>query len=328
MMNIVILDGHTINPGDNPWDEIEAVGHLKSYDRTAPEQVVERAQMAEILLINKCPLTAEQICQLPNLRFIAVTATGFNCVDIEAAGGQGIPVSNLPIYGTNSVAQFVIALLLEHCHHVGIHDAAVKAGEWSGSPYWSFWKTPQVELYGKTMGIVGFGRIGRRVGELAHAFGMDVVAYDVFPGPHPGYEPFSWVGIEEAFSKADFVSLHAPLTKDNKRFVDKALLARMKPTAVLINAARGELVNPDDLAQALNDGGIACATLDVAEVEPIPADNPLLSARNTIMTPHMAWASLEARRRMVHITAENIRAFIAKDPQNVVNKTFLETRNR
>jgi glycerate dehydrogenase len=327
-MNIVILDGYTINPGDNPWNEIETLGRLKIYDRTEPEHLVERAGEAQILLVNKCPLDAESIRKLTNLEFISVTATGFNCVDIEAAGREGIPVSNLPIYGTNSVAQYVIALLLEHCHHVGIHDAAVKAGEWSASLYWSFWKTPQVELYGKTMGIVGFGRIGRRVGELAHALGMDVVAYDVFPGPHPGYEPFSWVGIEEAFSKADFVSLHAPLTKDNKRFVDNALLARMKPTAVLINAARGELVNPDDLAQALNNGEIACAALDVAEVEPIPADNPLLRARNTIMTPHMAWASLEARRRMVHITAENIRAFIAKDPQNVVNKTFLETRNR
>ncbi len=323
-MDIVILDGYTLNPGDNPWDEIEALGRLKIYDRTGPEQVAERARDADILLVNKCPLNAELIRKMTNLKFISVTATGFNCVDIEAAGKQGIPVSNLPIYGTNSVAQYVIALLLEHCHHVGMHDRAVKAGEWSANPYWSFWKTPQVELYGKTMGIVGFGRIGRRVGELAHALGMEVVACDVFPGSHPGYEPFSWGGIEEVFKKGDVVSLHTPLTKENRGLVDKALLARMKPTAVLINAARGELINTDDLAEALNNRIIACAALDVVEVEPIPADNPLLSARNIIMTPHMAWASLEARRRMVHITAENIRAFIAKNLQNVVNKTFLE----
>jgi glycerate dehydrogenase len=327
-MNIVILDGYTINPGDNPWDEIGALGRLTIYDRTEPEQVVERGGEAQILLVNKCPLNAESIGKMRNLEFIAVTATGYNCVDIEAAGRRGIPVSNLPIYGTNSVAQFVIALLLEHCHHVGLHDRAVKAGEWSASPYWSFWKTPQIELDGKTMGIVGFGRIGRRVGELAHALGMEVLAYDVVPGAHPGYEPFSWVGFEEAFSRADVVSLHAPLTKENTGFVDKSLLARMKPTAVLINAARGELINANDLAWALSRRLIACAALDVAEAEPIPADNPLLSAPNAIMTPHIAWSTLAARRRMVRITAENIRAFIAKEPQNVVNKTFLEARDR
>lgn len=325
-LKIVILDGFTLNPGDNPWDEIEALGHVAVHDRTGPEQVVQRGQAAQILLINKCQLNAESIRNMPDLQFIAVTATGFDCVDIEAAGRQGIPVSNLPVYGTDSVAQFVIALLLEHCHHVALHDRAVKAGEWSRCRYWSFCKTPQIELRGKVMGIVGFGRIGRRVGELAHALGMEVIAHDILSGSHPGYEPFSMAGIEELFSRADVVSLHTPLTKTNKGFVNKRLLARMKPTAFLINAARGELVNPHALAEALNRGKIAGAAIDVVEREPILPEHPLLGARNLIMTPHMAWATLEARRRMIRLTAENIKAFLKGDPQNVVNNAFLDTK--
>lgn len=324
-MNIVALDGYTLNPGDNSWDEIETIGSFTVYDRTAPDRVVKRAGDAEILLINKCPLDAGSIQKLPDLKFISVTATGFDCVDIEAAGKRGIPVSNLPIYGTDSVAQFVVALLLEHCHHVALHDRAVKAGEWSACPDWSFRKTPQVELVGKVMGIVGFGRIGRRVGELAHALGMEILAHDIHTGTHPGYEPFCRVGIDELFGRADVVSLHTPLTSENKGFVGKALLAKMKSTAVLINAARGELVNTHDLAEALNNGEIAGAAIDVVENEPISPENPLLSARNIIITPHMAWSSLEARRRMIRITAENIKAFIDKKPQNVVNNTFLKS---
>jgi len=324
-MDIVILDGYTLNPGDNPWDEIGALGRLTVYDRTAPEQVVARGRQADILLINKCPLRADALGQMPRLKFIAVTATGFDCVDIEAAGRRGIPVSNLPVYGTDSVAQFVMALLLEHCHHVAVHDRAVKAGEWTRCPDWSFRKTAQIELRAKVMGIVGFGRIGRRVGELAHAFGMEVVAHDIHEGPPPGYEPFSRAGIEALFRRADVVSLHTPLTQDNRGFVDKRLLALMKPGAMLINAARGELVNTRDLAEALRSGGLACAALDVVEQEPVAPDNPLLGAPNVIMTPHMAWSTNEARLRMIRITAENVKAFIGGAPQNLVNAAFLKT---
>ena len=339
-LKIVVLDGYTLNPGDNPWDEVAALGELIVYDRTTPEQVVQRAAGAEILLTNKTPVSARDLERLPDLRYISVLATGYNIVDVEAAAARDVPVSNVPVYGTDAVAQFVFALLLELCHRVGLHDQAVRAGEWAASGDFAFWKSPLLELAGRTMTVVGFGRIGRRVGELAHAFGMEVLGVDPAAGvverdgaitagrssgeagtglDAPSYRPFAWAGLEEAFRKADVVSLNCTLTPENQGFVNASLLRLMKPTAFLVNAARGQLVNEADLAEALAAGRPAGAALDVVSSEPIRADNPLLTAPNCILTPHIAWAALEARRRLMRTTAENIRSFLAGSPQYRVN---------
>jgi len=318
-MKIVVLDGKTLNPGDNPWDEVAKLGELTVYDRTAPEEIVSRAKDAEIILTNKTPLTAQTLERLPKLRFISVLATGYNIVDVQAAAQRGIVVSNVPVYATDSVAQFTFALLLELCHHVAAHDAAVKSGEWSSCPDFCFWKYPLVELADKQMGIVGFGRIGRRVGELANAFGMKVVATDIIQTQEPGYQPFKWMDIDELFSTSDVVSLHCPQTPDNVGMVNRELLGRMKKSAFLINTSRGGLIVEEDLAEALNTEEIAGAAVDVVSTEPIKPDNPLLQAKNCIITPHIAWASLDARKRLMKATAENISAFIAGAPINVVS---------
>ena len=318
-MRIVVLDGYTLNPGDNPWDKVAALGAFTVYDRTPKEQIVERAEDADIVLTNKTPLSAETLEQLPDLKFIAVLATGYNVVDVGAARERGIPVSNVPVYGTDAVAQFVFALLLELCHHVAAHDASVKNGDWSNSADFCYWNTPLIELAGKRMGLVGFGRIGRRVGELAHAFGMEVLAHDVQPGEPPDYAPFEWRSIDEVFAEADVVSLHCPQTPENAGFVNGALLGRMQPHAFFINTARGGLVNEKDLAEPLSKGTIAGAAVDVVSSEPIVPDNPLLKAKNILITPHIAWATLAARQRLMHTTAENIAAFIEGAPVNVVN---------
>ncbi len=318
-MRIVVLDGHTLNPGDNPWTAVERLGELTVYDRTAPADIVRRSAEADVVLTNKTPLSAETLGQLPALRFISVLATGYNIVDVAAARRRGIPVSNVPVYGTDSVAQFVFALLLELCHHVAQHAEQVHRGEWARRKDFSFWTTPLTELAGRTMGIVGFGRIGRRVGELAHAFGMSVSAHDPFPGEAPAYEPFDWKSIEDVFAEADVVSLHCPQTAENRGIVDARMLALMKPDAVLINTARGGLVNEADLAAALNEGCIAGAGLDVVSEEPVRPDNPLLGARNCLITPHIAWATLAARRRLMQATAEDVAAFASGSPINVVN---------
>ena len=318
-MNIVALDGYTLNPGDNPWDEVERLGNLIVYERTDQEHVLERSGEADIIVTNKAPLFAETLNKLTRLRFISVTATGYNIVDTLTARQKGIPVSNVPEYGTDSVAQFSFALLLELCHHVGVHSDSVKAGDWSQSKDWCFWKTPQVLLAGKRMGIVGFGRIGRRVGELAHAFGMEVMAHDLEQKDPPTYSPFFWKTREDLFAEADVISLHCALTDENAGFVNHDLLGLMKKEAFFINAARGGLINERDLARALNEGMIAGAGLDVVSVEPIESVNPLLSARNCIITPHIAWATTAARRKLMASTAENIRAFMEGKPINVVN---------
>ena len=318
-MNIVALDGYTLNPGDNPWDEVERLGNLIVYERTDQEHILERSGEADIIVTNKAPLFAETLNKLTRLRFISVTATGYNIVDTLTARQKGIPVSNVPEYGTDSVAQFSFALLLELCHHVGVHSDSVKAGDWSQSKDWCFWKTPQVLLAGKRMGIVGFGRIGRRVGELAHAFGMEVMAHDLEQKDPPTYSPFFWKTREDLFAEADVISLHCALTDENAGFVNHDLLGLMKKEAFFINAARGGLINERDLARALNEGMIAGAGLDVVSVEPIESGNPLLSARNCIITPHIAWATTAARRKLMASTAENIRAFMEGKPINVVN---------
>ena len=318
-MKIVCLDGFTLNPGDNPWTEVEALGDLTVHDRTPADQILERAAGAEVLLTNKTPITAETIAALPDLKFITVLATGYNIVDTDAARERGIAVSNVPIYGTDTVAQYTFALLLDHCHHVAHHSDRVMDGEWARRGDFCFWDYPLIELANLKMGIIGFGRIGRRVGELANAFGMEVLAADVYRGEDPGYQPFAWKEIEEVFSEADVVSLHCPQTADNVGFVNQALLSKMKPNAFLINTSRGALINESDLADALNKDVLAGAAVDVVSKEPITDDNPLLGAKNIRITPHMAWGTLAARTRLMGTTADNVRAYQQGKPINVVN---------
>jgi len=314
----VILDGYTLNPGNNPWTPIERFGRISLYERTSLDQILERARDAEVILTNKVPLSAETLSQLPNLKLICVTATGYNIVDVATARQRGIVVTNVPEYGTDSVAQFTIGLLLELCHGIGRHDASVKAGDWQRSKDFCYALSPQVELSGKVFGIVGFGRIGRRVGQLAHALGMEVLATSRSVITPPGYSPFTAVPLEALFERSDVVSLHLPLTDDSRGMINRALLSRMKRSAFLINVARGPLVNEIELADALRDGLIAGAAIDVVSSEPIAENNPLLSAPHLIITPHIAWATLEARRRLMQTVARNIEAFLAGKPINTV----------
>jgi len=316
---IVILDGFTLNPGDNPKTAIERLGKVREFDRTLPEQVVERSQGATVLVINKVKLPADGLSQLPELKLIAVTATGFDCVDAKAARHLGIAVCNVPIYGTDSVAQHTFALILHLCHRIDLHAEAVRDGEWCRSPDFSFWKTPLVELAGKTLGLVGMGRTGGRVAELAHVFGMNVIAASRLRRDSPDWQPFAWKNVDEVFAESDFVSLHCPLTDETRGLVRASKLLKMKPSAVLVNTSRGGLVIEQDLADALNRGQIAAAALDVLSTEPPAADNPLLCARNCTITPHQAWATLAARERLMQSTAENIAAFLNGTPANVVN---------
>lgn len=319
-MRIVVLDGHTLNPGDNPWDELAALGELVVHDRSAPDEIVPRARGAAVALTNKTHLDAATLAALPELRYVGVLATGYNVVDVAAARAHGVTVTNVPEYGTDFVAQHVFALLLELANAVGEHDAAVHAGEWQRCPDFSFWTRPLLELAGLTMGIVGYGRIGRRVGDVARALGMLVLA-SARPGSPlpPATATEAWCELEELFAASDVVTLHCPLTADNERFVNARLLARMKRSAFLINAARGPLVDEAALARALTDGTIAGAGLDVVSAEPIRADNPLLRAPNCVITPHVAWASLAARRRLMATAVGNVRAFLAGAPVNVVS---------
>lgn len=321
--SIVILDGYTINPGDNPWSAVEALGNCTIHDRTPPELKVERAKDADIILTSKCKLDAATIEALPKLKYISLLATGYNNVDVAAAGMRGIPVSNVPAYSTESVVQTTFALLLELATGVGVHDASVKAGEWTRCPDHAYWKTSIVELDGLTLGIVGFGTIGRAVARVGAAFGMRVIAYAPRIPQDPGPVPVRFVPLEELFATADVVTLNCPQTAENTGFVNARLLAAMKSSALLINVARGGLVNEAELAQALRSGQIAGAGLDVVAHEPMLPDNPLLGAPNCVFTPHIAWASLAARRRLTGIVAANISSFLAGSPINVVNGQFL-----
>jgi len=321
--SIVILDGYTINPGDNPWSPVEELGDCIVYDRTPTELTLERAGEAEILLLSKVKLDASALQSLPKLKYISMLATGYNNVDVAAAGKLGIPVSNVPAYSTESVVQTTFALLLELAMHVGLHDTAVKNGEWVRCPDHAFWKTPLVELDGLTLGIVGFGTIGRAVARVAAAFGMKVIAFAPRIPAETGSTPVRFVKIEELFASADVISLNCPQTSENTGFVNASLLGLMKPTAYLLNLARGGLVNETDLAYTLHNGKIAGAGLDVVAYEPMLADNPLLTAPNCIITPHIAWASLAARRRLMDIVTANVAAFLAGSPINVVNGQYL-----
>jgi glycerate dehydrogenase len=318
-MKIVVLDGHTLNPGDNPWDEVARFGELVVHDRTPENLIAERCAGAEIVLTNKTKLSAQTLSGLPQLKLICVLATGFNIVDLETSAKLGIPAVNVPEYGSDSVAQHAFALLLELTNRVALYDAAVKRGEWSRSQDFTIVAEPLTELWGKTLGIVGLGRIGGRVARIAHAFGMQVLAHNTRHLVAPEGVPVQWLALDELFGKADVVSLHCPLTAENHDLVNRARLELMQPHALIVNTSRGPLINEADLAAALNSGKIAGAALDVSAREPIAADNPLLTARNCIVTPHVAWATLAARRRLMATTAQNIAAFLAGAPQNVVN---------
>jgi glycerate dehydrogenase len=317
-MKMVILDGFTLNPGDQSWKALEALGECQLYPRTSASQVVERAAGFDILITNKVPVSRESLSQLPELKYIGVTATGYNIVDAVAARERGVCVTNVPIYGTRSVAQFTFALILELAHHVGAHAVAVSAGEWARCPDFSFWKTPQVELEGRTLGIVGWGRIGRAVGALAAAFGMRVLVATRHSGQSLEGGALS-VSLETLFRESDVVTLHCPLTDSTRNLVNRDRLSLMKPGAWLINTSRGPLVDEEALAQALNEARLGAAALDVLAMEPPRADHPLFQARNCFITPHMAWATRAARRRLMDTVVENVRAFLAGEPRNVVN---------
>lgn len=315
-MNIVYLDAHTLNPGDLDWSPIQSLGDVTLYDRTSPDQLLDRLARADIVLTNKVRLSRDSIVQLPNLRYIGVTATGYDIVDVAAARERGIVVTNVKGYSTASVVQVTFALLLELTHHVGRHDRSVHAGEWVASPDFCYWKSPLIELAGKTLGLVGYGDIGRQVAAVGRAFGMRVLVNRRQAGPEDG---IAYVDRQTLFAESDVVSLHCPATPDTIGFVNNDLLSRMKPTAFLINTSRGSLLNEADVADALNNERIAGAGIDVLTTEPPLANNPLLTARNCLITPHIAWASYEARRRLLHEVAENIRAFADGKSRNVVS---------
>lgn len=315
-MKITILDGYALNPGDLSWESLETFGQVSYYDRTLSEEAaIARIGDSQIVLTNKTPITASLLSACPNIRLICVLATGYNVVDCDAAAKCGIPVCNVPTYGTHAVAQFTFGLLLELCHQIGLHDQSVHHGQWSSCPDFCYWNTPQMELYGKTMGIIGYGRIGQAVGKIAQAIGMRVLAYSRTAVPGMA----EYVSLEALLKQSDVVSLHCPLFPETQKLINPATLSLMKDGAILLNTARGQLLDEQAVADALKAGKLRGAAVDVVSIEPIPADSPLLSAPNCIITPHIAWAPLESRQRIMDITAENIRQFLAGEPKNVVN---------
>jgi glycerate dehydrogenase len=317
-MNITILDGYTLNPGDLSWKELESMGNLTVYDRTPAGKTVERARGAEAIFTNKVVISREIIAQLPELRFIGVLATGYNVVDVEAAREAGIVVCNIPAYSTNSVAQMVFAHILNFTQRVGLHAQQVGTGQWSSHHDFCFWSTPQTELAGKTLGIIGFGRIGQQVAKIGDAFGMKVIFQNRSPKMGmPSH--FRQLSLEEVFSESDFLSINCPLTNENTGFVNASTLCLVKTSAFLINTGRGPLINEQDLADALNSDRIAGAGIDVLSTEPPKPDNPLLTAKNCFITPHIAWATFEARTRLMQIASDNLKAFMKGKPENVVN---------
>ncbi|MCC6822465.1 MAG: D-2-hydroxyacid dehydrogenase [Verrucomicrobia subdivision 3 bacterium] len=316
-MNICVLDGYTLNPGDLSWDDLHQLGHCEIHDRTPPAEIVPRARNAEIVLTNKAPLMRATLAELPKLKYIGLLATGKNVIDLAAARERGVPVTNVPAYGTRTVAQATFALLLELTNRVGHHAERVRDGGWTGAADWCFWDSPLVELDGLTMGIVGFGGIGAAVADIATAFGLQVIAYNPSPKAAPPFVRF--VDLETLFRTSDVVSLHCLLTPLTQNLVNAERLASMKPSAYLLNTSRGPLIDEPALAAALNAGRLAGAGLDVLSVEPPPATNPLLTARNCIITPHNAWGTRATRGRLLHIAVDNVRAFLDGKTQNVVN---------
>ena len=321
-MKIVVLDGFTENPGDLSWDGLGALGELTVYDRTpvADEaEIISRIGDAEVVFTNKTPISRRIIDACPGIRFISVLATGYNVVDCAYAREKGIPVTNVPAYGTASVSQFSIALLLEICHRIGHHDRSVHAGNWERCADFCYWEYPQIELEGKTIGIIGFGRIGQAEGRIAKALGMEVLAYDQYPSDS-GRAIGTYVELDELYARSDVVSLHCNLTPENTGMINKDSISKMKDGVILINSARGPLIVEQDLADALDQGKIYAAGLDVVSTEPIRGDNPLLKAKNCIITPHIAWAARESRQRIMDCAVENLKAYLAGTPINQVNR--------
>jgi glycerate dehydrogenase len=318
-MKIVILDGYTENPGDLSWEGFEKLGELTVYDRTPEDKIVERIGNAEAVITNKTPVTKATMEACKNIRYIGVLATGYNVVDYEAAKAKNIFLTNIPTYGTDAVGQFAVALLLEICHHIGHHDGAVKEGRWEKNADWCFWDYPLIELAGKTMGIIGFGRIGQTTGKIAKALGMKVIAFDEYPS-ESGKQIAAYVPLNELFAESDVIALHCPLFPSTEGIINKETIARMKDGVIILNNSRGPLIVEQDMADALNSGKVYAAGLDVVSTEPIRGDNPLLKAKNCIITPHISWAPRESRQRLMDIAVNNLRAFIDGKPVNVVNR--------
>ena len=317
MLKIVILDGYTENPGDLSWEGFEALGNVTVYDRTPEDKIAERIGDAEIVIMNKAPITGETIAACRNLKYIGVLATGFNVVDTEACKKAGIVVANIPTYGTDAVGQFAVALLLEICHHVAHHSNAVYEGRWGDNPDWCFWDYPLIELSGKTMGIIGFGRIGQTTGRIARALGMNVIAYDEYESG-AGRALAEYTALDALFARSDVIALHCPLLPSTQGIINRENIAKMKDGVIILNNARGPLIVEQDLADALNSGKVYAAGLDVVSTEPIRGDNPLLKAKNCLITPHISWAPKESRQRLMEIAADNLRRFLEGSPVNVV----------
>lgn len=319
-MKIVVLDGYTENPGDLSWEGLERFGELTVYDRTPADQIDRRMQGAEVVYTNKTPISKETIEVCPDLKFIGVLATGYNVVDVNAAKEKGIPVTNIPTYGTDAVAQYAIALFLELCHHVGEHSQCVKQGDWTNNQDWCFWNYPLIELAGKTIGIIGYGRIGQKTGQIAQALGMKVLAHDACQNPALVSDTMRYAELDEVFAEADAISLHCPLFPSTEGIINKASIEKMKDGVMIVNTSRGPLIVEEDLRDALNSGKVGGAACDVVSTEPIKMDNPLLQAKNMIITPHIAWAPKESRQRLMDIAADNLKAYSDGNPINVVNK--------
>ncbi len=322
-MKIVILDGYTENPGDLSWDALKEFGDLTIYDRTSltdEDEIAGRIGDAEIAITNKTPISKATIDRCPNLKFIAVLATGYNVIDIAYAKEKGIPVSNVPVYGTRSVSQFAIALLLEVCHHIGHHDKTVHDGKWENCDDWCYWDYPLIELADKTYGLLGCGNIGIHTAAIARALGMNVITYDGKEREEAKALGVKYVDLDTLFRESDVLGLQMPLFPFNTGIINKENIAKMKDGVIIINNSRGQMVVEQDLADALNSGKVAAAGLDVVSTEPIKGDNPLLKAKNCIITPHMSWGSKESRQRIMNTTAENLKAFLDGNPVNVVNK--------
>jgi glycerate dehydrogenase len=320
-MKIVVLDGYCENPGDLSWEELGKLGELTVYDRTSltdPAEAIARIGDAQLVLTNKTPISRQVIDACPAMGYIGMLSTGYNVVDYVYAREKGIPVTNVPAYGTASVSQFSIALLLEICHHIGHHNAAVHNGRWENSEDWCFWDYPLIELEGKTMGIIGFGRIGQAEGRVAKALGMHVLACDLYPN-ESGRQIGTYVDLETLYAQSDVISLHCNLTPENTGMINAESIAKMKDGVILINNARGQLINEQDVADALNSGKMAAAGLDVVCTEPIRGDNPLLHAKNCIITPHISWAPKESRQRIMDCAVSNVKAYLAGNPINIVN---------
>lgn len=319
-MKIVVLDGYTENPGDLSWSGLEALGELTVYDRTPADQIVARIGDAEAVYTNKVPISGETLDQCPNVQFIGVLATGYNVVDVTAAREKGIVVANIPTYGTDAVAQYTIALLLELCHHIGEHSDCVKRGDWTNHADWCFWNHPLIELAGKTMGIIGFGRIGQGTARIAQALGMKILAFDQYQNPELESDTCRYVDLDTLLAESDVIALHCPLFPSTEGIINKDNIAKMKDGVLILNDSRGPLIVEADLRDALNSGKVAGAAVDVVSTEPIKMDNPLLEARNCIITPHIAWAPKESRQRLMDIAVENLKAFVDGKPVNVVNR--------